>query len=198
MNLSYQIKTIQYIRITKELKLLNNLLQNIYKINENPSTLLENSSPYKHLLDSKFNSFSEAINEWIYTPFEHNSYYPEFLLHKTLQGHFVRSKSEAIIANTLFLNNIPYRYEAALHFDDITFYPDFTICHPQTLNIIYWEHFGLMDKLQYREKAFNKLREYGNNDIIPSINLITTFETAQHPLDSSKINTLIHETFLAN
>lgn len=186
----------QYKRRKRELSLLNDFISKQGKIKEEPNDLLDENSPYSHLLRSKLSSFSDSISSWENTSFDKNLNYPEHLIHKTLKGHFVRSKSEAIIANTLFLNNIPYHYEAGLHIEDITFFPDFTICHPETLDIIYWEHFGLMDKPQYREKTFYKLREYGNYGIIPSINLITTYETLDHPLDSSEINRLIKEMFL--
>ena len=43
-----------------------------------------------------------------------NPSHPENLIHKTMQGHLVRSKSEVIIANTLYMNQIPYRYENQL------------------------------------------------------------------------------------
>lgn len=145
--------TCQRDRIRKELALLNKLIVRQNKISENPSELLDSKSPYSHLLKSKLSSFSEQINSWEKEVYDQNNRYPEHLIHKTLKGHFVRSKSEAIIANTLYLNKIPYRYEAELHLDDVTFYPDFTICHPETLEIIYWEHFGMMDVPQYRENT---------------------------------------------
>ena len=43
-----------------------------------------------------------------------------------------------------------------------------------------------MENETYRENAYNKLKLYGQNGIIPSINLITTFETKSHPIDSGK------------
>lgn len=188
--------TYSYIRKSKEIDLLKSYIVMQSKIKENPSDFLKETSSYAHLLKPNLSSFSEQITAWEKGDFLQNNRYPEHLIHKTLKGHFVRSKSEAIIANTLYLNKIPYRYEAELHLDDVTFYPDFTICHPETLEIIYWEHFGMMDVPQYREKAFYKLREYGNYGIIPSINLISTYETMQHPLDSSKIDYLIRDMFL--
>lgn len=185
-----------YNRKKSEINLLNEFLSKEKDIKEAPSLYLDDNSPYKPLLNSKFNSFSEQLNQWLNAPYEKNKHYPDYLIHKTLSGQLVRSKSEVMIANALFQNKIPYRYEAAICFEDISFYPDFTICHPKTLETIYWEHFGLMDKLQYREKTFNKLKVYGNNGIIPSINLITTYETKNHPLNSFKINQLISERFL--
>ena len=125
-----------------------------------------------------------------------NPSHPENLIHKTMQGHLVRSKSEVIIANTLYTNQIPYRYENQLEVKGVILYPDFTILHPKTNNLCYWEHFGMMENETYRENAYNKLKLYGQNGIIPSINLITTFETKSHPIDSGKIQQIVKEKFV--
>ena len=77
--------------------------------------------------------------------------------------------------------NIPYRYECALELDEFITYPDFTIMHPITVKLFYWEHFGLMDDPHYCQKHFLKLQNYISHGIIPSINLITTYETKSPP-----------------
>ena len=61
---------------------------------------------------------------------------------------------------------------------------------------MYWEHFGLMDKQDYRNSACKKIRLYCDNGIIPSIDLIATFETVDHPLDVEKVEKIIQEFFL--
>jgi DNA helicase-4 len=59
----------------------------------------------------------------------------------TLNNEFIRSKEEQIIANWLFINQIPYEYEKQYEFVDTKYKPDFTI----TLfdDPIYLEHFAL-------------------------------------------------------
>ena len=42
-------------------------------------------------------------------------------------GERVRSKSELVIANLLYKNNIPYMYECPLKINNNTVYPDFTV-----------------------------------------------------------------------
>lgn len=64
------------------------------------------------------------------------------------------------------------------------------------MEIIYWEHYGMIDDPTYCESAFNKMKVYVNNGIIPSINLINTFESQIHPIDSGKIQSIIQEYFL--
>ena len=58
----------------------------------------------------------------------------------TAKGHSVRSKSELLIADALFYHGIRYEYEKELILSGRTIYPDFTIRHPQTGKIFYWEH----------------------------------------------------------
>jgi len=94
------------------------------------------------------------------------------------------------------MNKISFRYECALHLAETTLFPYFTIRHPETGKIYYWEHFGLMDNLQYRKAAFSKLQLYADHGLIPSIQLITTYETKEHPLGSSTVEQLIPSYFL--
>ena len=135
-------------------------------------------------------------DDWECEAYERCEKNPEQLIVKTISGNIVRSKSEAIIDSVLFDKNIPFRYEAILELGGIILYPDLTIKHPYTGEIIYWEHFGMMENETYRENAYNKLKLYGQNGIIPSINLITTFETKSHPIDSGKIQQIVKEKFV--
>ncbi len=80
--------------------------------------------------------------------------------------------------------------------DDIILYPDFTIRHPKTGEYFYWEHFGLMDDPVYCKNTFSKLQLYTTNNIVPDINLITTYETRERPLSMEKIERIITEHFI--
>ena len=157
--------------------------------------MLKSESPYFKILQTEFQKSLGEFETWGNAEYEHSANHTQNLIHQTLAGHAVRSKSEVIIANALFLESIPYRYECALHLGETTFYPDFTILHPGTKQIWYYEHFGMMDKASYREAVYNKLKYYGNYGIIPSINLITTYETQMHPIDSTEIDYLIKKHF---
>jgi exodeoxyribonuclease V alpha subunit len=86
-------------------------------------------------------------------------WYEEGKLHQALAGLMVRSKSEVIIANMLSERDISFKYEIPLTAPDGTFYlPDFTI----TWNgeRWYWEHWGLMQKEEYRNHRDTKKRWY--------------------------------------
>ncbi|MDD3339427.1 MAG: ATPase [Lachnospiraceae bacterium] len=188
--------SLQLEELSREIAYLNNCLECYNEHEIKSSTLLDESSRYQELLISYFNHFPDEYQQWLNEEYEHNTAYPEYLIHKCLAGHKVRSKSEVIIANALFSSGIPYRYECGLRFDDLQFFPDFTILHPQTLKKFYWEHFGMMDRQEYCDKTFNKLKIYGSHGIIPSVNLITTYETQTHPIDSENIQRLVQEYFL--
>ena len=152
---------------------------------------------YAELLSSSFQPLSQELSDWMNTAYEQNQKHPEHLLHKTLAGHCVRSKSEAMIDSLLYTNKIPFRYECALVLDSITLFPDFTIRHPQTGKIYYWEHFGLMDDPSYCKHTLSKLQLYITHGLIPSIQLITTYETQQNPLTTETIQQIIEHYFLS-
>lgn len=170
---------------------------NIYNPKNNKAEhLLDETSLYYPLLSTHFQSTNSEFQEWISTPYEHCTNYTEQLIHKSCSGNMVRSKSEAIIDMALYIHKIPFRYECALHIGDITFYPDFTIRHPITGKIFYWEHLGLMDTPSYIQNTYSKLQVYNLNGIIQSINLITTYETKDYPLNSYTVEKKIQEYFL--
>jgi len=95
----------------------------------------------------------------------------------------------------LFVNKIPFRYECMLHLGENAIFPDFTIRHPKNGEIFYWEHFGLMDNPSYSSKAFSKLQLYSTYKIIPSIQLITTYETKEHPLTMETVEKIVKDYF---
>lgn len=158
--------------------------------------LLTDTSEYQQLLSPHFLPLSKELLTWSQAPYDHNTRFPEQLTHKTSSGNIVRSKSEAFIDMLLHINKIPFRYECALKLDSVTLYPDFTIRHPKTGQTYYWEHFGLMDDPAYARNAGSKLQLYFTHGIIPAINLITTYETKDHPLTTQVIEENIQNYFL--
>lgn len=118
----------------------------------------------------------------------------------TARGERVRSKSEIIIADTLFRLKIPYRYECPLTLKNsdgskITLHPDFICLDLQTRREYYWEHFGMLDNPDYSEKAVNRLRLYERNNIYTSKNLIITTETSKQPINTRQIERLAKSIF---
>ena len=114
---------------------------------------------------------------------------------ETLGGDFVRSKSEALIADRLFAAGIPYRYEQLLQFEHgfetIRYYPDFTILNKRTHEVFYWEHLGLLGNSDYCRDNLKKLDDYMSFGIIPGKNLILTYECDGWSLLTTRVNQLI-------
>lgn len=151
---------------------------------------------YQELLYPYFKPISQELSEWSKASYEKSTLYPEKLIHKTASGNEVRSKSEAIIDTFLHINQIPFRYESPLKLGNKIIHPEFTIRHPSTGEYFYWEHFGMMDKSDYSKKAFNRIKLYNSHGIYPSINLIMTFETEDHPLTAEVVEKIIEHYFL--
>ena len=180
--------------LLKEENALNSYLKHQTDIKEADKWVNEHPN-VSSLLSNILLPSSSELSSWMTSEYEHNPNYKDQLVHKTISGNLVRSKSEAMIDLSLFKNQIPFRYECALQLGEVTIYPDFTIKHPKTGNIYYWEHFGQMDDPSYSKKAYSKLQLYNSWGIIPSIHLITTYETKNTPLTSDLIEKVIEHYF---
>lgn len=115
----------------------------------------------------------------------------------TSRNERMRSKSEIMIADALAQEKIPYRYECPLELDGYgTVYPDFTVLNMAERKEVYWEHFGLMDDLEYVGKAIKKIAAYKRNGIFPGDKLILTYEMQKYPLDKLSVIQEIKQHFL--
>ena len=156
----------------------------------------EDISPLLTLLrpeHSQLNRINSSLFEFKPVPEELlnlSDWYEEGKVHKTLAGIMVRSKSEVIIANLLHERDIPFKYESPLYAPDGTFYiPDFTI----TWNgeEWYWEHLGMLDKVEYRNHWEAKKEWYKKHGF--SEKLIVTDE--KEGIDSQKFEQIIQDYF---
>ena len=120
-------------------------------------------------------------------------------LFETPRGEKVRSKSEWMIACMLAEAGVPYRYEELIGLHEefgVHLYPDFTVLNKRTRKIYYWEHFGKMDDPEYVDNSFlPKINDYYNFEYLPGEKLLMTFESKEHPFDTTQVKRLI-ETFL--
>lgn len=186
---------IQLKGLRQEKKALEFYLKHHVSRSEPLQELFAENSGYKELLNPYYKSISQELQEWMEQPFESNPNYPEQLIHKTVSGKMVRSKSESIIDMFLYTNKIPFRYECKLVLGKTILYPDFTIRHPKTGETFYWEHYGLMDDSSYYKNAFSKLQVYTSHGMIPSVQLITTYETKEHPLSADMVEKMVKHYF---
>lgn len=65
--------------------------------------LLTYDSAYHSLLAEHFQPVSQELQTWESSPYNKNKNYPEQLKHKTCKNEFMRSKSEAMIAMSLYV-----------------------------------------------------------------------------------------------
>lgn len=129
-------------------------------------------------------------NTWA-KDFVANDEYPEHLKHTTSRGEKVRSKSEVIIANQLYLNGIDYRYEWKEWYGRNIISPDFKLFHPVQHRLFLWEHLGMLLSLGYLDSALWKLQRYYDCGFVLWDNLIVTFDDQDGNLDSRVVSKLI-------
>lgn len=132
-----------------------------------------------------------SLRTWAEAPDQCAGPYQEERTEETLFGLLVRSKAEVMIATYLYENGIPFRYEEPLWLNGKMFCPDFTIRDPKTGTFYWYEHFGKMDDPKYVRDNIPKLITYSDNGIIPSVNLILTFETKKNKLSFPQIRSAI-------
>lgn len=115
----------------------------------------------------------------------------------TERGEVVRSKSEKILADKLFMLKIPYIYEMPLHIKDYGYLtPDFTILNKRTRKEYYWEHFGQMDNPEYSEKTIKKINTYERNHIFQGKQLLLSFETSTQYPNTKQLDSFIRQFLL--
>lgn len=99
------------------------------------------------MIEAKNAGVSDILNTWIEEQLSRDDEI------KTIKGDIVKSASEAVISNFLFVNGIDYEYEEVYEDymeENIIYKPDFTINYGGTK--IYIEYFGLNDS------AYNKIK----------------------------------------
>lgn len=130
-------------------------------------------------------------------------FYEDRLIHCTLKGEMVRSKSELTIADRLTSNKIEYIYEYPLTIGGQTRYPDFTIEEAESGKKFYWEHCGILLDPEYKRRWERKLEWYKRNGILPfekgggaAGTLIVTADDAQGGISSPQIEKIIKTVIL--
>ena len=124
-----------------------------------------------------------------------DSFFEERLIHRTIRGELVRSKSEVIIADCLHYNKLDYEYEPELILEGRVKRPDFKVVDSDTGDTWYWEHCGMMTDPKYVKRWEAKKKFYEKNGIKEGKNLIVTYDDENGGLDSGAIDDLIKDIF---
>ncbi len=134
-----------------------------------------------------------AVRDFLNTSYESNP----FIIQEgyyTMKGRLMRSKSEMLIGDRLDAAHVPFLYEKPLLLPELgTVYPDFTIFDRKTRKEIYWEHFGLMDDRDYRNKALYRIECYAKAGYFIGDRLLVTFETSEMRLNTKYVDVLIRK-----
>ena len=138
--------------------------------------------------------WEKELAKWYDSEYHGKEFYEGTAEIVTEKGERVRSKSEKILADYFYRNNILYQYEKPLYLKGYgTIYPDFTFLSKKTRKEIYWEHEGMMDKPEYAKSAVKKIESYQRNGIHLGERLLLTFETELTVLNSQIVEELVEK-----
>ena len=135
------------------------------------------------------------VQKWLDIPYKRKPIKKGTPAFQTLKGDKVRSKSEVIIADRLWANGIPYKYECPLKTGNEIIHPDFTILRMSDRKIIYHEHCGRMDDPTYTDDLLYRVSLYSQERIFIGDRLYLTFESSTRPLNTDTLDDYINTNF---
>ncbi|MBQ0167984.1 MAG: hypothetical protein KBT02_12830 [Treponema sp.] len=141
-------------------------------------------------------SAKEYTENWLAVEYQHKPFMEDSANLFTAKGERVRSKSEVIIADTLFRLGIPYRYEFPIKLQKFSVHPDFYCLNLRNRKEFAWEHLGMMDSPEYASSAVEKLNAYENAGFFPGDKLIFSMETSSTPLSSKAVEKIARHYLL--
>lgn len=177
--------------LDERIRLMKNLKMK-YKEDE-IDNLYESLSPGKKELVTYIQpTWEDKLNDWKSTEYVGLEFVTNYPNIKANNGLRVRSKSEKILADKFLEYGLEFKYECPLQLENgRVYYPDFTFLSPFSYEEIYWEHFGMMDKVDYVTNFISKIKIYEQNNIFMGDNLIVTFESSKSGVDYKRVDSLI-------
>ena len=193
---SYDEKVLKILE--KEIQILGSFARSFSGLDQSLQKVYESyPDKSKQFLQPIDISDSLYVQSWLNTPYTGKPLPEECPRYITDNGEQVRSKSELNIANALFKEKVPYKYECPLMLDKYTIiYPDFTVLNPRTRKVIYWEHRGMMDDRDYAKHTVKRIKDYQAAGYYLGYDLLITEETAAVPLGTAEIVQLIRHYFV--
>ncbi len=180
--------------LLKEINRKNNEIREMLAMtNENIyiSALNKMTEAKRNLISIPFVSDEEYLLNWLHRDFEKMGFKENMPEYYTRKGLRVRSKTEVIIADILDELAVPFIYEKPLRLNSDVVHPDFTLLDVKNKKEIYWEHFGMMDDIEYRNNAFFKIRKYEEAGLFQHDSLIWTFETSKYQINTKQLRKMI-------
>ena len=137
----------------------------------------------------------QFVKEWQEKPYTPKEIKEGTPVYETLRKERVRSKSEQIIADRLYVNGIPYKYEFPLKVNNKVIHPDFTILRKSDRKELYHEHLGKTDDEKYQNDNVPRLNDYILAGHLLGDTLFLSFESSTTPLDVRVIDRMIKEHY---
>ena len=120
----------------------------------------------RQMLDPLFMTDQEYARLWQTKEYTKRPFRPGDMEIYTDHGERVRSKSEKMIADKALQMTIPYRYEYPLWLEGYgEARPDFVFLNVRTREEFSHEHFGMLDNLEYLDKALSCCLSSWNNTL---------------------------------
>lgn len=170
----------------KNLEAMTKIVDLLGELTDPETVYLALKAPLSEYVNPGFVTTADYVKEWLALGAKEKSrldYYADALVYSTDRGEKVRSKSEMMIANLLYAMQLPYQYEKPLKLDGKLVYPDFTILDVNTRTEVYFEHFGLMDEVDYQTAALLKMERYEMAGLKVGKDFLFSFESKQVPFN---------------
>ena len=176
-------------------------VETLYESHTLDNCYIKQCDARKKLVVSAIKTRDELIAQFNAEKYEHSVFDKnDKTEYYTARGERVRSKSEIIIANELYRYNVPYHYEMPIQLQYwekiVTRRPDFTVINPRNGKIYIFEHFGMMDNIDYVEANMKKIELYEKNGYLIGKNLVFTHETSKQPLNIAVVDSYIENFFV--
>ena len=173
--------------VERRLKQIERILKD-YQDDEIEQLYLKEHAARRARIEAVEPTWENQLEQWQQEKYEGKGFQENDLVIYSEKGERVRSKSEKILADFFYRNNIPYKYERPLPLKGYGIvYPDFTFLSPESRQEIYWEHEGKMDEPGYARAAVKKIQTYEENGIYVGERLILSFETDKTILNTNDI-----------
>ena len=153
------------------------------------------STERKELVNPITPTNEQFRKSWQNEPYKQKPIGEGIPFYNTLRGERVRSKSEQLIADHLYANDIPYKYECPLKVGNKVIHPDFTILKLSERKEVYLEHLGKSDDDKYQDDNVPRINDYILNGFKLGDKLFLSFESSNTPLDTRVIDKMINEQF---
>lgn len=177
--------------IEERLSLLNGLIDS-YE-NKNIEDFYYSLIPERReLINMIVPTWEQRFEKWRNEEYQVSKFPFESIEIYTKKGERVRSKSEKILGDIFTDYGVEYIYEKPLYLENReVIYVDFTIMPKNSDKVVYWEHFGMMDKAEYVNNFIKKIELYARNGIYYGENLFFSFESSNMTFDIKNVERII-------